>query len=65
MTETETKGYLEFDNVVMTPHTSAYTMECLVDMGNKCVSDVECVVQGKLPERAVQPISKYVREGGE
>lgn len=57
--------YLEFDNVVMTPHTSAYTMECLVDMGNKCVSDVECVVQGKLPERAVQPISKYVREGGE
>lgn len=53
--------YLAFDNVIMTPHTSAYTMECLVDMGNKCVSDVECIVQGKLPERSVQPVSSYVK----
>ena len=52
--------YLAFDNVVMTPHTAAYTMECLEDMGDKCVRDVEDVVQGKLPVRAVQPESKYI-----
>lgn len=27
--------YLAFENVVMTPHTSAYTMECLQAMGEK------------------------------
>lgn len=27
--------YLAFDNVIMTPHTSAYTMECLEQMGEK------------------------------
>lgn len=52
--------YLAFDNVVMTPHTAAYTMECLEDMGDKCVRDVEDVAQGKLPVRAVQPESKYI-----
>lgn len=52
--------YLAFDNVVMTPHTAAYTMECLEDMGDKCVRDVEDVVQGKIPVRAVQPESKYI-----
>lgn len=52
--------YLAFDNVVMTPHTAAYTMECLEDMGDKCVRDVEDVVQGKMPVRAVQPKSKYI-----
>ena len=54
--------YLAFDNVVMTPHTSAYTLECLEQMGNKCVTDVEQIVQGVLPERAVQPISKFIKE---
>lgn len=54
--------YLAFDNVVMTPHTSAYTLECLEQMGNKCVTDVEQIVQGMLPERAVQPISKFIKE---
>lgn len=52
--------YLAFKNVVMTPHTSAYTMECLEEMGNKCVRDVENIVEGKLPERAVQTHSKYL-----
>ncbi|MCB5955749.1 D-isomer specific 2-hydroxyacid dehydrogenase family protein [Enterococcus sp. CWB-B31] len=52
--------YLSFENVVMTPHTSAYTMECLEEMGEKCVRDVENVVQRKLPERAVQPNSAYI-----
>ncbi|MDU1886348.1 MAG: hydroxyacid dehydrogenase, partial [Enterococcus faecalis] len=49
-----------FENVVMTPHTSAYTMECLQAMGEKCVQDVEDVVQGILPQRAVQEVSRYV-----
>lgn len=52
--------YLAFDNVVVTPHTSAYTMECLEEMGKKCVQDVEDIAQGKLPERAVQPFSDYL-----
>lgn len=52
--------YLNFDNVVLTPHTSAYTRECLEEMGNKCVRDVESIVQGNLPERSVQDVSKYV-----
>jgi len=54
--------YLVFDNVVMTPHTSAYTMECLEQMGNKCVTDIEQIVLGILPERAIQPVSKFIRE---
>ncbi|WP_192988068.1 D-isomer specific 2-hydroxyacid dehydrogenase family protein [Carnobacterium mobile] len=52
--------YLAFTNVVMTPHTSAYTMECLEEMGTKCVRDVENIVEGKLPERTVQTHSKYL-----
>jgi lactate dehydrogenase-like 2-hydroxyacid dehydrogenase len=58
----KTHPYLSFDNVVMTPHTSAYTLECLEQMGNKCVTDVEQIVQGVLPERAVQPTSKFIKE---
>ncbi|MGM0213725.1 D-isomer specific 2-hydroxyacid dehydrogenase family protein [Enterococcus sp. AZ109] len=53
--------YLVFPNVVMTPHTSAYTMECLEEMGKKCVRDVEDIAKGQLPERAVQPISDYLK----
>lgn len=53
--------YLAFDNVVMTPHTSAYTLECLEQMGNKCVTDVEQIVQGLLPERAIQSKSKFIK----
>ncbi|MBP1041034.1 hydroxyacid dehydrogenase [Vagococcus sp. BWB3-3] len=52
--------YLSLENVVMTPHTSAYTMECLADMGEKCVRDVEDIVKGQLPERAVQSDSRYI-----
>lgn len=39
--------YFQYDNVLITPHTSAYTDECLEGMGEKCVEDVENVVQGK------------------
>ncbi len=52
--------YLDFPNVIMTPHTSAYTMECLEEMGEKCVRDVEAVVEGRLPERCVQCSSRLV-----
>lgn len=45
--------YLAFENVLITPHTSAYTMECLEQMGLKCVTDVEQVIQGIVPERCV------------
>lgn len=53
--------YLRFENVLMTPHTSAYTMECLEGMGDKCVTDCEMIVQGKLPGTSVQTKSRYVK----
>ncbi|MGM0125987.1 D-isomer specific 2-hydroxyacid dehydrogenase [Enterococcus sp. AZ194] len=56
--------YLEFDNVIMTPHTSAYTHECLEKMGEKCVDDVKRIVKGELPDRAVQSSSKYLVKKG-
>jgi lactate dehydrogenase-like 2-hydroxyacid dehydrogenase len=52
--------YLAFENIVMTPHTSAYTMECLEEMGNKCVTDIERIVKGLLPDRAVQAESRFL-----
>lgn len=55
-----THPYLKNENVVLTPHTSAYTMECLENMGDKCVTDCECIVKGELPERSVQEQSKYI-----
>lgn len=53
--------YLQFDNVIVTPHTSAYTMECLESMGDKCVDDVEKMANGILPERSVQAESNYLK----
>ena len=46
--------------LIMTPHTSAYTMECLEQMGEKCVTDIEQIIQGQLPERAVQDQSDFL-----
>ena len=54
--------YLQFDNVLMTPHISAYTYECLSGMGEKCVTDCEMVAEGMLPKSAVQAESKYVKK---
>ncbi|MDO4680250.1 MAG: D-isomer specific 2-hydroxyacid dehydrogenase family protein [Aerococcus sp.] len=54
--------YLSFDNVVVTPHTSAYTKECLEAMGDKCVTDCERFTKHQLPERAVQPDTPYLIE---
>lgn len=53
--------YLAFENVLMTPHTSAYTMECLEGMGDKCVSDCEAIVLGELPHTVVQAVSHYIK----
>lgn len=35
--------------ITVTPHTSAYTYECLEGMGEKCVSDCEKVAAGEVP----------------
>lgn len=53
--------YLQFSNALVTPHTSAYTMECLEEMGNKCVTDCENVARGILPVRSVQTASIYLK----
>ncbi len=39
--------FLHDDHFLITPHTSAYTYECLHGMGEKCVSDVKNLVSGK------------------
>ncbi|PMB85078.1 D-isomer specific 2-hydroxyacid dehydrogenase family protein [Dolosicoccus paucivorans] len=53
--------YLKYKNVSMTPHTGAYTYECLEGMGDKCVADVKNIVDGKLPDCTVQSFSKYIK----
>lgn len=45
--------YFQYDNVLVTPHTSAYTIECLQGMGEKCVDDLEKVVAGQKPDCTV------------
>ncbi|MTV83301.1 D-isomer specific 2-hydroxyacid dehydrogenase family protein [Secundilactobacillus folii] len=39
--------FLKNDHFLITPHTSAYTYECLHGMGEKCVSDVRNLINGK------------------
>lgn len=39
--------FLKNDRFLITPHTSAYTYECLFGMGEKCVSDVINMVNNK------------------
>lgn len=46
---------LKYENVVITPHTSAYTYECLYGMGNKVVDDVERVLSGRTPIDVINP----------
>ncbi|MDU6791286.1 MAG: D-isomer specific 2-hydroxyacid dehydrogenase family protein [Anaerococcus sp.] len=52
--------FLKFDNVILTPHTSAYTKECLYAMGENCVNDVYNVHNKRLPKRCVQKESPFV-----
>ncbi|EMT38064.1 D-isomer specific 2-hydroxyacid dehydrogenase, NAD-binding [Thermoanaerobacter thermohydrosulfuricus WC1] len=49
----ENHPLLAFDNVIITPHTSAYTYECLRGMGDKVVSDVEKVLRGEIPDGVI------------
>ncbi len=56
----ENHPLLKFDNVVITPHISAYTYEALKAMGDKVVSDVEKVLKGEIPDEV---INKEVLEG--
>lgn len=44
---------LSYDNVIITPHTSAYTRECLKGMGDKVVTDVERVLRGETPDAII------------
>lgn len=44
---------LSYKNVVVTPHTSAYTYECLKGMGDKVVDDVEKVLIGEKPDNVI------------
>ena len=49
----ETHPLLAYENVVITPHTSAYTYECLNGMGDKVVTDVERVLKGQIPDAVI------------
>jgi lactate dehydrogenase-like 2-hydroxyacid dehydrogenase len=49
----ETHPLLAYENVVITPHTSAYTYECLNGMGDKVVTDVERVLRGEVPDTVI------------
>lgn len=51
----ETHPLLSYDNVVVTPHISAYTYECLKGMGEKVVSDVEKILRGEAPGTMINP----------
>jgi len=46
---------LKYDNVLITPHTSAYTKECLYAMGDKVVSDVVKIMNNDVPDIMVNP----------
>jgi len=46
---------LKYDNVLITPHTSAYTQECLYGMGDKVVSDVVKIMNNEVPDVLVNP----------
>jgi phosphoglycerate dehydrogenase-like enzyme len=44
--------YFNNPKVLVTTHISAYTSECLIKMGEKCVGDVERFVMGQVPLNA-------------
>ncbi|MGC8977304.1 MAG: D-isomer specific 2-hydroxyacid dehydrogenase family protein [Candidatus Ratteibacteria bacterium] len=53
---------LKFENVVITPHISAYTYECLKAMGEKVVSDVERIASGEIPDEIINKKVLEVRK---
>lgn len=48
-----THPYYSNARILVTPHTSAYTFECLEGMGEKCVTDVERIIKGETPDSVV------------
>ena len=51
--------YFNHPKVLVTTHISAYTQECLVEMGEKCVGDVERYVRGEAPVNAKnEPVAR-------
>ncbi|HHV74920.1 MAG TPA: hydroxyacid dehydrogenase [Thermoanaerobacterium sp.] len=50
----ENHPLLKYENVVITPHISAYTRECLKGMGDKVVSDIEKVLNGQEPDGVIK-----------
>lgn len=50
-----THPYFANEKILITPHTSAYTFECLEGMGDKCVTDLERIVKGEQPDTIVTP----------
>jgi phosphoglycerate dehydrogenase-like enzyme len=56
----ENHPLLKFENVIITPHISAYTYESLKAMGDKVVSDVEKILRGEIPDEI---LNKEVLEG--
>ncbi|MED5099856.1 D-isomer specific 2-hydroxyacid dehydrogenase family protein [Niallia circulans] len=49
----KTHPFFQYENVLVTPHTSAYTMECLRGMGEKVVSDIERTLKKERPDNVV------------
>lgn len=48
-----THAYFAHKRILITPHTSAYTIECLRGMGEKCVDDVLRIVSNRVPLRTL------------
>ncbi|WP_203265915.1 D-isomer specific 2-hydroxyacid dehydrogenase family protein [Streptococcus uberis] len=57
-------SFIGNDKIIVTPHTSAYTMECLEAMGEKCVDDCLRVSEGEFPIRSVQEHSFWIKSKG-
>jgi phosphoglycerate dehydrogenase-like enzyme len=49
----ETHPFFKYDNVLVTPHISAYTNESLEGMGEKVVLDVERIVNNEKPDSVI------------
>ncbi|QIQ22204.1 D-isomer specific 2-hydroxyacid dehydrogenase family protein [Zophobihabitans entericus] len=45
--------FVKHSKILVTPHTSAYAIECLQGMGEKCVADVENLISNKPLESVV------------
>lgn len=51
---------LKHPNILITPHISAYTYECLEGMGNSCVEDCESVVRQEIPSRLINTCLRFL-----